>query len=304
MVAMALTVITPSTDEQWQAYYQLRWEVLRKPFHRPPGSEKDEYDQVADHRMLVDEQNKLIGVGRLHFNSTEEAQIRFMVVSPDFQGEGHGVTLLHDLELLARKQGATRMIIRSRDTTLGFYLKCGYEIKEEANTVDKPNAEHQLVKPLDPVNHIVYRPSWCADLQKVWHNDIPVSKAMAIKIFQYTGRSIELTAPLARNINVHGTMFAGSIYTLATLCGWGLIQLQQREREIEGSIVLAEGSIQYLQPIIKEPRATVAMKDVSGNFAALNQGKNAHLSLEVQVLDGEKLAAVFNGRYVILAPRS
>lgn len=300
---MGYQVITPATEEQWEAYYNLRWEVLRKPFHRPRGSEKDAYDQVAEHRMLVDDRGHLIGVGRLHFNSAEEAQIRFMVVNPDYQAEGHGVTLVHDLELLARKQGATRMIIRSRDTTLGFYLKCGYEIKEEANTVDNPMAEHQLAKPLDPVNHIVYRPSWCQELQKTWHNEIPVSKAMAIKIFQYTGRSIELRAPLARNINVHGTMFAGSIYTLATLCGWGLIQLQQRERDVSGSIVLAEGSIQYLKPILQEPRAHVAMKDVSGTFAPLEQGKNAHLSLEVQVLDGDELGAVFNGRYVILAKR-
>lgn len=300
---MSLQVITPTTAAHWDQYYALRYQVLRKPFRRPLGSEKDEYDQVAEHRMLVDEHDNLIGIGRLHFNSSEEAQIRFMVVAPKYQGEGHGVTVVQALELLARKQGASRIIIRSRDTTVGFYLKCGYEIKEEANTVDNPMAEHQLVKRLHPVNHIVYRPTWCTELQKTWYEHIPVSKAMSIRIFQYTGRSIELRAPLARNINVHGTMFAGSLYTLATLTGWGLLQLQLRERDLEGSIVLAEGNINYRKPVIEEPRAVAYLNEIKGDFSPLSEGKNARLTVTVTVRDGGLAGAEFTGEYVVLAPR-
>lgn len=300
---MRLQLITPTTDAHWQQYYLLRYQVLRKPFQRPPGSEKDAYDQVAEHRMLVDEHEQVVAIGRLHFNSSEEAQIRFMVVAPAYQGEGHGVTIVQALELLARKQGAKRVIIRSRDSTLGFYLKCGYGVKEEANTVDNPMAEHQLVKKLNPVNHIVYRPTWCHELQATWHNEIPVSKAMDIRIFQYTGRSIELRAPLARNINVHGTMFAGSLYTLATLTGWGLLQLQLRERNLTGAIVLAEGNIKYRKPVIHEPRAVAFLNEVEGDFSALQEGKNARLRLRIVVRDGDEAGAEFVGEYVVLAPR-
>lgn len=301
--ATNLQVITPTTEQEWDAYYALRYQVLRKPFRRPPGSEKDEYDQVGQHRMLVKADNSIVGIGRLHFNSSEEAQIRFMVVAPKYQGEGHGVLLVQSLELLARQQGAKRVIIRSRDTTLGFYLKCGYEIKEEGNTVDNPMAEHQLVKLLDPVNHIVYRPTWCGELQKTWHNEIPVSKAMDIRIYQYTGRSIELRAPLSRNINVHGTMFAGSLYTLATLTGWGLLQLQLRERGLTGAIVLAEGNIKYRKPVIKEPRAVAYLNEMKGDFSPLENGENARINMSVIVRDGDLAGAEFKGEYVVLAPR-
>ncbi|RUO32720.1 YiiD C-terminal domain-containing protein [Aliidiomarina sanyensis] len=302
---MEYRIITPRTEQEFADYYALRYDVLRRPFQKPPGSERDEYDQVGEHRMLVDADGLLIGIGRLHFNSTTEAQVRFMVVQPQMQGEGHGVRLLHALELLARDHGAKRVIIRSRDTTLGFYLKCGYEIHQEANTVDNPMAEHLLVKHLDPVNHIVYRPQWCIQLEKTWHEKIPISEAMGIRVHQYTGREFELRAPLPRNINLHNTMFAGSIYTLATLTCWGLIDLQMREREIGGAIVLAEGNIQYQRPIKDAPRGLAHLRDLQGDMNGVHDGKNARLHAKSYLYDGDssEAAAIFTGEFVILAPR-
>lgn len=300
---MHYTIIEPTTKEELETYFQLRWEVLRKPFKRPRGSEHDEYDQVSEHCMLVDPDRQVIGIGRLHFNSPEEAQIRFMVVKAELQGEGHGVRIIQHLELRARDQGATRIIINSRDLTLGFYLNCGYELKEEANTVRNPAAEHQLVKYIDARNHIVYRPQWCRELQQTWQKQIPISHGMGIRIYQYTGRVFETRANLARNLNVHNTMFAGSIYSLATLTGWGLVQLQLQEKGLEGSVVLAEGSIKYLQPLGSVPRAIAHLDDMHGNMQVLRKRKNAHVNVDVTVYDGDEPVAYFNGRYVIMANR-
>lgn len=300
---MQYTIIQPTTEQELEAYYQLRWEVLRKPFKRPRGSEQDEYDQVSEHCMLVDPDQQVIGIGRLHFNSPEEAQIRFMVVKSELQGEGHGVRIIQHLELRAKDQGATRVIINSRDVTLGFYLKCGYELKEEADTVKNAMAEHQLVKYIDASNHIIYRPQWCRDLQETWQQQIPISDSMGIRIYQYTGRTFETRANLARNINVHETMFAGSIYALATLTGWGMVQLQLQEKSLDGAVVLAEGSINYLKPLISEPRAVAHLDDMHGNMLVLLKGKNAHLNVDVTVYDGDQAVAYFNGRFVVKAPR-
>lgn len=300
---MQYKIVRPTTTEEIKAYFQLRWEVLRKPLKRPRGSEQDEYDQVSEHFMLLDDKQAPIGVGRLHFNSREEAQIRFMAVIPKMQGEGHGVRIIQFIELFARDQGATRVIINSRDTTLGFYLKCGYELKEEADKVSNPMAEHQLVKYIDPTNHIIYRPKWCRDLQQTWQQKIPISDAMGIRIFQYTGRMFETRASLACNINVHETMFAGSIYSLATLTGWGMVQLQLQEKDLDGAVVLAEGSINYLKPLAGEPRAIVELSDLHGNMQLLRRGKNAHLNVDVTVYDQDTPVAYFNGRYVVKANR-
>lgn len=294
-------VITPTTPEELSAYYDLRWRVLRQPFQRPRGSEQDEYDQVGYHRMVVNAAGEAIAIGRLHFNTPEEAQIRFMASAPEHRGEGHGVAIVHALEKLARAEGAKHIVINSRDNTLGFYIKCGYEVMEEADTVQNPLAEHHLRKTLTQHNRIIYRADWCRELQATWHEEIPISKTMGICIEQYTGREFETTASLARNINVHGTMFAGSIYSLATLTCWGLLHLQLRERQLQGAVVLADGQIQYHKPVSQEPRAISRISSMTGDLSMLTLGKNARVTLKSQVLDNDKPVAEFTGQFVVLA---
>lgn len=296
-------VIAPQTEQQWQTYYDLRYRVLREPFQRPRGSEQDEYDQVGLHRMVVNDAGSAVAVGRLHFNSPDEGQIRFMASAPEHLGEGHGVAIVYALEQLARKEGASHIVINSRDNTLGFYQKCGYEVVEEADTVTHPSAEHQLRKTLTEYNRIIYRPTWCQELQATWHEEIPISETMGIRITQYTGRSFETCAQLSRNINVHGTMFAGSIYSLATLTCWGLLHLQLRERELPGAVVLADGNIHYHKPISREPRAVAKVVDMNGDLSSLQNGQNARVNLKSQVFDGDKPVAEFTGQFVVLAPK-
>ncbi len=296
-------VITPETPEQIEAYYDLRWRVLRAPFERPRGSEQDEYDTVGYHRMVINSAGEAMAVGRLHFNSPDEGQIRLMASAPEHRGEGHGVAIVHELEKVARAEGAKRIIINSRNATLGFYIKCGYEVVEEGDMVSNPRAEHQLRKTLTDSNRIIYRPSWCLELENTWHQEIPISEAMGIRISQYTGREFETQAMLSRNINVHGTMFAGSIYSLATLTCWGLLHLQLRERQLDGAVVLADGQIQYHKPVSQEPHALARLASMTGDLSSLSQGKNARVTLKSQVFDVDNPVAEFTGQFVVLAKK-
>ena len=52
----------PTTEQELKDYYQFRWEMLRKPLHQPIGSEKDAYDAMAHHQMVVDEQGKPVAI--------------------------------------------------------------------------------------------------------------------------------------------------------------------------------------------------------------------------------------------------
>ncbi len=45
---------------------------------------------------------------------------------------------------------------------------------------------------------------------------------MGVRIQQYTGQKFITTMPEAGNQNPHHTLFAGSLFSLATLTGWGL----------------------------------------------------------------------------------
>ncbi len=77
----------PQTEEELERYYQFRWEMLRKPLHQPKGSERDAWDAMAHHQMVVDEQGNLVAVGRLYINADNEASIRFMCRSPGRAGQ-------------------------------------------------------------------------------------------------------------------------------------------------------------------------------------------------------------------------
>lgn len=59
----------PQTAEELESYYQFRWEMLRKPLHQPKGSERDAWDAMAHHQMVVDEEGNLVAVGRLYINA-------------------------------------------------------------------------------------------------------------------------------------------------------------------------------------------------------------------------------------------
>jgi ribosomal protein S18 acetylase RimI-like enzyme len=121
-----LDIATPKTKEEFNQYYYLRWEILRKPFEKPIGSEQDELEAESFHRMCVID-GKIVAVGRLHFNSENEAQIRFMAVHPRFQKQGIGLELVKEFEKLAKAKNCSNIILYARDYALQFYQKLGYE---------------------------------------------------------------------------------------------------------------------------------------------------------------------------------
>src|SRR5690348_4134100 len=98
--------ISPSSDHDWEQYFDLRWRVLRAPWEQPRGSEKDDREDKSTHLMAVDGDRRLLAVGRLHFNSASEAQVRFMAVAESARDRGLGTALLAELENRARSGGA------------------------------------------------------------------------------------------------------------------------------------------------------------------------------------------------------
>ena len=122
----AFDIRRPESESDWQAYYQCRWELLRKPLEQPPGSEKDEHEENAFHVMAVDKDNHVFGVGRVHFNNDTEAQVRYMAVKDEWTQKGIGSLILTQLEQYARDNGAKKIMLYARENAIDFYLKRGY----------------------------------------------------------------------------------------------------------------------------------------------------------------------------------
>jgi thioesterase domain-containing protein len=95
-------------------------------------------------------------------------------------------------------------------------------------------------------------------------------------------------------------MFAGSIFSLATLTGWGMIFLQLRQSGREGDIVLGDGDIHYHKPLTLTPRAICNIETMSAKFSVLDKGKKCRVKLQVDIMSDSQAVAEFKGVYWVL----
>ncbi|EFP96895.1 bifunctional GNAT family N-acetyltransferase/hotdog fold thioesterase [Vibrio caribbeanicus] len=293
-------LITPTTENQLNKYFHFRWQMLREPWQMPIGSERDEYDSMSHHRMIVDGRGRVMAIGRLYITPDCEGQIRYMAVKGARRSKGMGSLVLVALESLARQEGAKRLVCRAREDAISFYAKNGFEPRGEMNDERGPMRHQQMVKPLDPMANVLRKPEWCSELQDRWEHQIPISDKMGIKINQYTGYQFECGAQLNPNLNPHNTMFAGSAFTLATLTGWGMIWLLMKERHLEGDIVLADSQIRYRNPVTENPIALTSLDGISGDLDRLASGRKARIVIHVRIQSGDIEAVEFKGTYMLL----
>ena len=127
---MKLEIREPQTELEFKQYYQLRWEILRKPWNQPKGSEKDDKEADSIH-LAVFFDDKLVGCGRGHFNTSNQAQIRYMAVDESFRQHGIGTRILKELEKRLIKKGAKEIILKAREKAVPLYKRQGYEVFDE-----------------------------------------------------------------------------------------------------------------------------------------------------------------------------
>ncbi len=120
---------TPITEAEWEAYYDLRFRVLREPLNQPRGSEKNEGDQTGIHFALFDN-NNILAIARLDLTEDDVAQVRFVAVEFNLQNQGYGKKIMLATEAKSKELGISRIILHARDYAVDFYLNLGYRLIE------------------------------------------------------------------------------------------------------------------------------------------------------------------------------
>jgi ribosomal protein S18 acetylase RimI-like enzyme len=126
---MPIEVRQPRTPAELDLYYDLRWRILRAPYTNSRSNGRDPQEEHAFHLTAWDG-DQLVGAGRLHFNSPQEAQVRAMAVEPHHRSSGVGSLVLQALEHHARNHGATSVVLHAREDAVAFYRKNGYQVIE------------------------------------------------------------------------------------------------------------------------------------------------------------------------------
>lgn len=143
--------------------------------------------------------------------------------------------------------------------------------------------------------------STARQVEELFYRKIPITRALGVRVEEYDGRRLVLTAPLQENVNHLGTAFGGSLNALAVLSGYGLLWLELHETE--SHIVIRESSIHYDRPVRGDIRAVCVRpgEEVLEAFRHQFQQKGkARIVLDATIEEGGVTAVRFRGTFVAM----
>jgi thioesterase domain-containing protein len=137
------------------------------------------------------------------------------------------------------------------------------------------------------------------------HTHIPMSRAMDVSVVTASVDEVVLEAPLAPNINVHGTMFGGSAATLGLLAAWSVLHLRLEAEGVANQLVIHRTQMEYLLPVAGAAQARARL-DGNGweHFRhMLDRRGRARLHVTADVIFEGQAAARLIGEFVAMMAR-
>ena len=138
------------------------------------------------------------------------------------------------------------------------------------------------------------------------HEMIPLAKAMGVGVEMSDERALTLIAPKEQNKNSLNTAFGGSLVSLATLAGYGVVwELMKNEKGAEKSewrIVVKESRAAYRRPVIGDLRAICerpAQAAIAEFKDALARYGQAKLKLRARVIEQGQTAVDVTAAFVV-----
>src|SRR3954452_21018058 len=99
------------------------------------------------------------------------------------------------------------------------------------------------------------------EAQKFLHEQIPITRAMGLRVIAHDETGFTVEAPVALNSNHLRTAFGGSINAVATLAAYGFLWVELNQAAAH--VVVAESSIKFLRPVRETIRATCLRPDAN-----------------------------------------
>lgn len=128
-----------------------------------------------------------------------------------------------------------------------------------------------------------------ARFEEIMRDELPMARFMDVRLTEAGPEGLSLTCAPKPNVNLHGTMFGGSIAALALLAGWGLVRMQLREVGIEPDVVVQRTLIEYVSPVYGAGEARAVMPDAEdwARFVeTLERKGKGRILVEVHVSQG------------------
>lgn len=142
-----------------------------------------------------------------------------------------------------------------------------------------------------------------AALRTYLHDHIPLSRAMAVEVLEASALHVLLEAPLAPNINMHGTMFGGSGATLALLAAWSVVHLKLEAEGLTSKLVIHRTETEYLLPVEGAAQASANLDTVDWETFrhTYDRRGRARRTVNAQLLYKGQVAARLIGEFVAIS---
>jgi len=145
------------------------------------------------------------------------------------------------------------------------------------------------------------------DLESYIHRQIPLSRAMGVRVLVATAEEVRLAVPLEPNLNHRKTVFGGSASACAILGCWSILFMRLVDYKPRPEVVIQANRLQYLRPIMCDFEVTTSPiePDSWDAFARSLERKgrgrvNAHSYIESE---GQRCCE-FSGTFVALQKES
>jgi len=144
-------------------------------------------------------------------------------------------------------------------------------------------------------------------LELFLHEMIPLAKSMGVAVELSDEQKLVLSAPLEPNRNSINTAFGGSLVSLATLAGYGVVWELMRNDDSakpQWRIVVKESKAAYRRPVIGDLRAICerpAKAAIDEFKAALARYGQAKLKLRTRIVQDGNTAVDVQAAFVVLA---
>ena len=143
---MASLVKAVESEQDMEAAYALRFQVVVKEQGVPADLERDSLDQLAFHAVAIGE-GKVVGTGRLIVDPPSQGVIGRMAIEAPQRRQGIGGRVLSFLEEAARSRGVRRVTLHAQIYVTEFYVRRGYQ--EEGPPFMEAGIQHiQMFKQL------------------------------------------------------------------------------------------------------------------------------------------------------------
>ena len=134
---------------------------------------------------------------------------------------------------------------------------------------------------------------------------MPPVAALQLRIAGFDGDCLRLQAPLAAHLNDKGCAFGGSLGSLMTLAGWGLVTLRLQSAGLSAEVFVADSSVRYRAPLYADLDVEARLDDgQSWDAAAAALREHGRASILLQAcarLPEGGIAAEGRARFVAIA---